>query len=184
MKYSHNFLFKVSVIGDGRVGKTSLITRFTKGNFDTNYAITIGAQFSEYKREIEGDKITLFFWDIAGQDSFHFVRPSFYAKSHAAIMVYSLEKNKLGKQSYKDIVNWHREVKQFCGDIPIVLFANKVDLIDENNLNNAKIQNLIDNLNLWDYYITSAKSGQGVRRAFNSIIENLYHQNMPLSLSY
>ncbi len=181
MKYSHSFLFKVSVIGDGRVGKTSLIRRFTKGNFDTNYAITIGAQFSEYKREIQGNKITLFFWDIAGQDCFHFVRPSFYAKSHAAIIVYSLEKNELGKQSYEDTLNWHREVKQFCGDIPIVLFANKVDLIDKNNLNNAKIKNLVDDLNLWDYYITSAKSGQGVHHAFNGIIEKLYYQNMPIS---
>jgi len=184
MKNSHNFLFKVSVIGDGRVGKTSLIRRFTKGNFDTNYAITIGAQFSQYKREIEGDKITLFFWDIAGQDSFHFVRPSFYAKSHAAIMVYSLEKNRLGKQSYRDTINWYREVKQFCGDIPIILFANKVDLINENSLKKAKIQNLVDNLNLWDYYITSAKSGQGVHHAFNNIIEKLYYQTMQLSPSY
>lgn len=184
MKNSHNFLFKVSIIGDGGVGKTSLIKRFTKGNFDTNYKITIGAQFSQYKREIEGDKITLFFWDIAGQDCFHFVRPSFYAKSHAAIIVYSLEKNELGKQSYEDILNWHREVKQFCGDIPIVLFANKVDLIDDINLKKAKIQDLSEILNLWDYYITSAKSGQGVRRAFDVIIEKLYHQNMPLSPSY
>lgn len=183
MKYSHNFLFKVSVIGDGRVGKTSLIKRFTKGNFDTNYKITIGAQFSEYKRVIEDDKITLFFWDIAGQDCFHFVRPSFYAKSHAAIIVYSLEKNKLGKQSYKDILNWYKEVKQFCGDIPIVLFANKVDLINENSLNKAKIQNLVENLNLLDYCITSAKSGQGVHYAFINIIEKLYFHYMALTQS-
>ncbi|MFX1499813.1 MAG: Rab family GTPase [Promethearchaeota archaeon] len=184
MRNSHDFLFKVSVIGDGRVGKTSLIKRFTKGNFDTNYAITIGAQFSEYKQVIEGDKITLFFWDIAGQDNFHFVRPSFYIKSHAAIIVYSLEANKHGKQSYRNILNWYREVKQFCGDIPIVLFANKADLIKEKNLNKAKIQNLIDNLDLWNYYITSAKSGKGVRHAFNSLMENLYYQNMSLTPSY
>lgn len=184
MKSSHNFLFKVSVIGDGRVGKTSLIRRFTKGNFDTNYTTTIGAQFSQYNKQIEDDKITLLFWDIAGQDCFHLVRPSFYFKSHAAIIVYSLEKNKLGKQSYDNILNWNREVKQFCGDIPIVLFANKVDLIDENNINNEKVQDLVFDLHFWEYYITSAKSGQGIRSAFNHLIENLYYQNLSLSPTY
>ncbi len=183
MNDSHHFLFKVSVIGDGRVGKTSLIRRFTKGIFNTNYMTTIGAQFSEYKWEIKGDNITLFFWDIAGQDCFHIVRPSFYGKSQAAIIVYSLEKNELGKQSYRDIINWYREVKQFCGDIPIILFANKVDLIEKSSLNNAKIQNLVDNLNLWDCYITSAKSGQGVQHTFNNIIEKLYYQNLQLTPS-
>ena len=95
-----------------------------------------------------------------------------------------MEKNKLGKQSNRDIINWYTEVKQFCGDIPIVLFANKVDLINEKSLNKAKIQDLVDNLDLLNYYITSAKSGQGVRRAFNAIIENLFHQNMSLTPSH
>ena len=91
------FKFKITVIGDGRVGKTSLIRRFTKGSFQKDYIKTIGAQFSKYVEEIEGDHCELFFWDIAGQDEFHFLRPSFYKDSSAAIIVYSLEKNSLGK---------------------------------------------------------------------------------------
>ena len=85
------FVFKITVIGDGEVGKTSLIKKFTKGSFKEDYIKTIGAQFSKYNEIIDKDDIVLFFWDVAGQDEFHFLRPSFFKDSRAAIIVYSLE---------------------------------------------------------------------------------------------
>ena len=175
------FGFKITVIGDGRVGKTSLIKKYTKGSFTQDYVRTIGAQFSEFDKEMEGDQIRLIFWDIAGQDDFNFLRPSFYNESRAAIIVYSLEENKLGKQSFNHITHWHNEVKQHCGVIPIVIFANKVDLVNENNLEKEKIQEIVDNQNFLGYYITSAKSGEGVFEAFNAIIEKLYHKYKALA---
>ena len=122
---------KVTVIGDGSVGKTSLIQKFTKGIFKTDYIKTIGAQLTNYETEIEDYRIELIFWDIAGQDEFHFLRPSFYRASRAAIIVYSLEENDLGKRSFERITKWLGDVKQFCGEIPVVVFANKVDLVEE-----------------------------------------------------
>ena len=166
--------YKITVIGDGRVGKTSLISKYTLGAFDTDYVETIGAQFSKYDKEIDGDNIRLLFWDIAGQDSFDFLRPSFYKESDAAIIVYSLEENQLGNRSFRNVTRWHQEVKQFCGDIPTILFANKVDLIDETNLEYSEIKHLVKENEFLGYYITSAKTGQGVHNAFNTIIERLY----------
>jgi small GTP-binding protein len=166
--------YKITVIGDGRVGKTSLISKYTLGAFDTDYVETIGAQFSKYEKEIGGDNIKLLFWDIAGQDSFDFLRPSFYRDSDAAIIVFSLEKNELGERSFKNITNWYREVNQFCSNIPLVLFANKVDLINEDQIDRSKIQKSVKRSNFLGYYITSAKTGQGVHKAFDAIIENLY----------
>ena len=64
------FRFKITVIGDGMVGKTSLIKKFTKGSFRQDYVKTIGAQFSVFDKQINEDKIRLLFWDIAGQDEF------------------------------------------------------------------------------------------------------------------
>ena len=166
--------YKITVIGDGRVGKTSLISKYTLGAFDTDYVETIGAQFSKYDKEIDGNSIRLLFWDIAGQDSFDFLRPSFYRDSDTVIIVFSLEENELGNRSFKNISNWYREVKQFCGDIPVVLFANKVDLISEDKIDRAKIQKIVNKNGFLGYYITSAKTGQGVHKAFDTIIENLY----------
>jgi Ras-related protein Rab-23 len=170
------YIFKITVIGDGEVGKTSLIKKFTKGSFKEDYIKTIGAQFSKYDKNIDNDEITLFLWDIAGQDEFHFLRPSFFKESKAAIIVYSLEENKLGRESFKNITNWHDDIKQFCGDIPILVFGNKVDLVDEESLDEANILKLVKKRKFLGYYRTSAKTGKGVTSAFHAIITELHNK--------
>lgn len=181
MSNPQKYGFKITVIGDGGVGKTSLIKKFTQGAFEKDYIKTIGAQFSKYDKEIEGDKIRLIFWDIAGQDDFLFLRPSFYRESEAAIIVYSLEENDLGKWSFEHIINWHEDIMRYCGDIPIVLFANKVDLIKEDNLNEVEIQRFVNEQDFLGYCITSAKTGKGVINAFNALIEKLYYKHKAIA---
>ena len=100
------FVFKIIVIGDGGVGKTSLIKKYTQGTFEEDYISTIGAQFSIYNEFVNGDECVLYFWDIAGQEEFDFLRTDFYEASKAAIIVYSLEENNLGNESFKNIINW------------------------------------------------------------------------------
>ena len=168
------FTFKVVVIGDGFVGKTSLIKKFTKGGFQEDYIQTIGAQWSKFEEELEGDMCKLFFWDIAGQDAFHFLRPVFYKSSLASIIVYSLEENDFGKESFKHVPNWYDEIKKFCGDIPTVLFGNKVDLVDEEKLDDENVLKLVKKRNLIGFYRTSAKTGQNVEDAFKAIIKELH----------
>ncbi|MFX1462309.1 MAG: hypothetical protein ACFFBF_04600, partial [Promethearchaeota archaeon] len=70
---------------------------------------------------------------------------------------------------------------KYCSDIPVVLFANKVDLIEEDNLDKTKIQEIAKELNFFRYYLTSAKTGEGVHEAFNAIIESLYNKYKALS---
>jgi len=173
---SVRFVFKITVIGDGEVGKTSLIKKFTKGSFKEDYIKTIGAQFSKYNEIIDNDEIKLAFWDIAGQDEFHFLRPSFFKESRAAIIVYSLEENKLGRESFKHITNWHDDIKKYCGDIPVIVFGNKVDLVDEENLDDVNILKLVNKRKFLGYYRTSAKTGKGVISAFHVIITELYNK--------
>ncbi|MFW9782907.1 MAG: Rab family GTPase [Candidatus Heimdallarchaeota archaeon] len=183
MTNSSEFGFKISVIGDGGVGKTSLIKKYTLGTFEKDYVKTIGAQFSRFDKEIDGDLINLIFWDIAGQDDFNFLHPLFYKESKAAIIVYSLEENDLGNDSFNHISNWYNELKKYCGIVPVVIFANKVDLVNQNDLNESELQELVKENNFLGYYITSAKTGQGVIEAFNAIIKKLYYKYKKLSNS-
>jgi len=170
------FKFKITLIGDGVVGKTSLIKKFTQGSFQKEYIKTIGAQFSKYNEELEGDSCELVFWDVAGQDEFHFLRPSFYRSSNASIVVFSIEENNFGKESFKHAGQWLKEIKKFCGDIPVALFGNKVDLVDESILDEEKIFKFVKKNDIIGYYRTSAKTGQNVENAFKAIIKELHNK--------
>ena len=176
------FRFKITVVGDGRVGKTSLISKFNKGAFQEEYIKTIGAQFCTYDQEIEDDRIKLILWDIAGQDTFSFLKPSFFNNARAAIIVYSLEPNDLGKESFDHINNWYNDIKQYCGEIPVVVFANKEDLVKKEEIDHNTIKALVEQNQFLGYYITSAKTGKGVTDAFNSLINTLYKKYKTISL--
>ena len=173
---TRKFRFKITVVGDIEVGKTSLIKQYTQGSFKTDYVKTLGAQFSVIDKEMEGNKVRCLFWDIAGGQAFHFLHQSFFKKSKAAIIVYSLGEDDLDKDSLNQISNWHDEIMKYCGDIPIIIIGNKADLVDETKLDNSKIQEYANKYKLLDVYLTSAKTGQGINEAFNKIIEELYNQ--------
>ncbi len=168
------FVFKITVIGDGAVGKTSLIKKYTQGSFQKDYIKTLGAQFSKYDEEIDGNNVKLFIWDIAGQAEFMFMRPTFYKGSKAAIIVFSHDPEE--EESFEHVINWHDDIKKFCGDLPIVLFGNKSDLINEDELDDKKVKDLVKKRKFLGYYRTSAKTGSGVYEAFQAIIKDLYNK--------
>ena len=176
MSDERGFVFKITVIGDGAVGKTSLIKKYTQGSFQKDYIKTLGAQFSKYDEKIDGDNCKLFFWDIAGQREFDFMRPTFYKGSKAAIIVFSQEDSEHGKESIASISEWHDDIKKYCGDLPIVLFGNKIDLVKNPNANDGAIKKLVKQRKFLGYYKTSAKTGNGVYEAFQAIIKELYYR--------
>lgn len=126
------YKFKITVVRDPAVGKTTLVKKYTTGSFQKDYISTLGAQFSNYEENIEGTQVKLFIWDIAGQKTFEIMRRKFYNGSNGAIIVFSLAPEEL--KSYDHIEKWFNELKKYCGNIPIALFGNKVDLINENDL--------------------------------------------------
>lgn len=169
-----DFVFKITVIGNGGVGKTSLIRKYTKGSFQKEYIKTLGAQFSKYDEKIHRNAVKLFFWDIAGQSQFSFMRPTFYKGSKAAIIVFSHAPGE--DDSFDDVEEWHEDIKKYCGDIPIILFGNKIDLISPEKFNDDKAIKFAKDRNFLGYYKTSAKTGNGVYEAFQAIITNLYEK--------
>jgi Ras-related protein Rab-6A len=171
-KSPRRYRFKITVVGNVEVGKTSLIKQFTKGSFQTDYVKTIGAQYSVISIEIERNKVNCLFWDIAGGEGFHFLHPSFFKNSLAAIIVYSLGED----DSLNQISKWHDEIINECGDIPIIIIGNKSDLVDESKLDISRIQDYVTKYDLLGHFITSAKTGQGIKAAFNKIIEELYNK--------
>jgi len=129
---------------------------------------------------IDGDKVELFLWDIAGQDSFQALRQRFYTGSSGAIIVFSHSPEQ--SNSYEHVPKWLNDIKKFCGNIPIILFGNKVDLVDEEELSsNPDIPRSDSNVEAYatenrfvGYYKTSALTGQGVTDAFKVLVKKLH----------
>ena len=176
------FGFKIVVVGDAAVGKTSLIKRYTINTFEKDYISTLGMQFSRYEETISGIMVELFLWDLAGQESFATLRDRFYKGSRGAIIVFSLAPEEI--ESYHHIDNWLRHIKDACGNIPIVLFGNKADLVDQNALTSSPdyetsdvhVQKFAQDHNISEYFRTSALTGQGVTEAFQTLVRKLYHR--------
>jgi small GTP-binding protein len=173
------YKFKIPVIGNGAVGKTTLIEKYTKGIFQEEYISTLGAQFTQHEELIDGIGFKLIFWDIAGQPAFEKMRQKFYSGSNGAIIVFSHSPNE--KESFKSIDKWLSEVRNHCGRVPVALFGNKIDLINEKELeinenletSDSNIENYVKENGIVAYYKTSALTGQGVKQAFHILIKKI-----------
>ena len=174
---------KIIVVGAPAVGKTSLVKKYTKGEFEKDYISTLGAQFSRFEETIENDTVELIIWDIAGQETYDMMRKKFYIGSSGCIVVFSHAPDE--RKSVSEIDKWVNEVRSNSGEIPMILFGNKIDLIDvkeleENDTMENSDHNVGQIVNLhgfMGYYKTSALTGERVTEAFHSLIHKLYYSS-------
>ena len=117
------YQYKIIVVGNGGVGKTTLIIKYTEKRFRESYIPTIGVQWTVKELEYKGNSVKLVLWDIAGQEQFKTMRQNFYQESDAAIIVFDVT----NLISFDRVENWLEEVKQHCGNIPYILLGNKID---------------------------------------------------------
>ena len=169
-----SYKLKVLLCGPAGVGKTSLIMRFIKSKFQTDYKLTVGVDILTKDVELANDNIcTLSIWDIGGQERFSFIRSTFYKGAAGALLVFDLSR----AATWDEIKNWRAEVKQFAGDIPFVLIGNKLDLL-------ADVGEVIDRDEARAYaesqgseYIeTSAKDNLNVAQAFVALTKKIVGQ--------
>lgn len=169
------YFLKVTLLGDGAVGKTSLRNRFMGKGFRMEHLMTIGADFATYDRELDGNKVTYQIWDLAGQDTFRSVRARFFRGTMAGICVFDITR----KESFMNITRWLTELWKNSGRgvVPIILLGNKADLRDKNCVPEEKPPEYAASLSLKTkkygfsvhYMDTSAKTGLNVNEAFDYI---------------
>ncbi len=149
------------------VGKTSLIRRYTERRFKKDYIATIGASFFVKELELEGDKIEMLLFDLAGQDRFSFVRAQFFKGAVGGLGTFDLTR----KHTIEGLSHWLPDFRSHCGEAPWVLLGNKSDLEDIIQVERKDITEDLTSkkLDAIAYYETSAKSGEQVNKAFETI---------------
>ncbi|RLI66958.1 MAG: hypothetical protein DRO88_00595 [Promethearchaeia archaeon] len=169
MKNIREYVFKVTVLGDGGVGKTSMVLQFTENKFKANYIMTIGSNFAIKLIKYDDETICrLQIWDLAGQSSFAFVRPGFYQGSFANIYVYDITDRK----SFNAIEDWVNEAEQYVPNVPRVLVGNKLDLTEERVVSRSEGSTLAEKLGA-RFYETSAKTGENLEQIFKDLNDKL-----------
>lgn len=166
------FVFKIVVIGDPEVGKTSIILRFTNNAFSRTYLPTIGVNVCDKRIFIDKHDVQLLMWDIAGQFKFKKMRRHFYQGADGVVIVFNLTK----RESFESVENWHEDIKTILAQRTIIgtLVGNKNDLIDERVVSRKEAEALAKKLGM-EYIETSAKTGENIENNFIKMAKLLLH---------
>ncbi|HEY7588839.1 MAG TPA: Rab family GTPase [Thermoplasmata archaeon] len=175
MTETRHLAVKVTLLGDRAVGKTSLIRRFVLDQFDDRYLTTLGAKVSKKVAEVivpERDvrvTVDLMIWDIMGQISFRdLFKEAYFHGSSGIIAVVDLTR----RETLDGIGAWIRAVEDVTGKIPAVLVANKKDLTGRAAFGPPQLETAARNLGCVSF-LTSAKTGENVRAAFQHIADRI-----------
>merc|ERR1740117_1430871 len=121
----YDYLFKVVVIGDSGVGKSNLLSRFTRGEFNLESKSTIGVEFATRTVTIEGKTIKAQIWDTAGQERYRAITSAYYRGAVGALVVYDITKD----VSFQNVDKWLKELQENAmPDITMTIIGNKTDL--------------------------------------------------------
>jgi small GTP-binding protein len=157
---------KVALIGDGGVGKTSLINRFVKGSFDDKYMHTIGTNVKKKSVLLHEEKaeVTMMVWDMQGQRNDPAILTHMF-RSEGAIVVCDVTRD----QTFNSIPEWISLLEEELGGrVPMVILGNKADLEEQALIGQPQLQYMAARLGA-SYYLTSAKTGEGVEQAFTEL---------------
>jgi small GTP-binding protein len=161
---------KIVFLGATSVGKTTIVTRITSGEFDPSIKPTIGACYASQTFTVGGNKIKLQIWDTAGQERFKTLVPMYYRGAIAAVICYSL----VDSSSVKEVEFWINSVKAgHSSDPKLFIVGNKLDLEDGRQVPRAEGEKLAAK-NSAEFFEISAQTGVGVGELFDRIAEVTY----------
>lgn len=154
--------FKVVLLGEGAVGKTSLVLRYVENKFNDKHVTTLQASFLNKKLNIGGKRVNLAIWDTAGQERFHALGPIYYRDSNGAILVYDIT----DEDSFKKVQNWVKELRRMLGnDIALCIAGNKTDMEKERHVPVEEAEAYAASVGARHFH-TSAKLNKGIEEMF------------------
>ena len=167
--------YKILLLGDSTVGKTSSIIRYIDNTFDENGSSTVGVDV-RYKDIFKNNKkIRLKIWDTAGQERFRSMTNNYLTGTQGIILVFDI----INKESFEKLKYWLRSVKEAFpeGNVEIIIIGNKIDLKDKREISEDTIKKFGEKNNI-EVFNASAKTGEGVGKAFECLINKLFNNKI------
>ncbi|MFX1357327.1 MAG: Rab family GTPase [Promethearchaeota archaeon] len=164
------YVFKITILGDSAVGKTSLINQFVEGSFEEDYKPTLGANIVRKDVNI-GDsnlKVRLIMWDLAGQEKYNVIRSMYFQGCVGALVVYDITRH----QTFDNVESkWLKDFKKYVKkEGAYILIGNKIDLRDQRLVTEEEGKSLAKKIKASDFIETSAKFGENVEKAFKNLV--------------
>eukprot|EP01024_Parvocaulis_polyphysoides_P010276 TRINITY_DN1343_c0_g1_i1.p1 TRINITY_DN1343_c0_g1~~TRINITY_DN1343_c0_g1_i1.p1 ORF type:complete len:218 (-),score=21.59 TRINITY_DN1343_c0_g1_i1:378-1031(-) len=167
----YDYLFKVVLIGDSGVGKSNLLSRFTRNEFLLESKSTIGVEFATRSIQVDGKTIKAQIWDTAGQERYRAITSAYYRGAVGALLVYDI--TKLG--TFENTERWLKELREHAdANIVIMLVGNKCDLRHLRSVQTEDAQGFCEREGL-SFIETSALESTNVEKAFTQILTEIYH---------
>jgi small GTP-binding protein len=166
----YDYLFKVVLIGDSGVGKSNLLSRFTRNDFNLESKSTIGVEFATRSVRIDGKTIKAQIWDTAGQERYRAITSAYYRGAVGALLVYDITKH----PSYENVERWLKELRDHADmSIVIMLVGNKSDLRHLRAVPADEARSFAERNSL-SFIETSALDSTNVEEAFIQILTSIY----------
>nr|GLL33761.1 serine/threonine-protein phosphatase PP1 isozyme 2-like [Ipomoea trifida] len=169
--HEYDYLFKIVLIGDSGVGKSNILSRFTRNEFCLESKSTIGVEFATRTLQVEGKTVKAQIWDTAGQERYRAITSAYYRGAVGALLVYDITK----KQTFDNVQRWLRELRDHAdSNIVIMMAGNKSDLNHLRAVSEQDGQALAEKEGL-SFLETSALEALNVEKAFQTILSEIYH---------
>ena len=162
-------IFKLLLVGNASVGKTSLFFRFINNKFLNSYSSTIGVDFQTKIYEHKGYKIKLQIWDTAGQERFHSITSNYFHGADGILFIYDIT----NINSFEGVKDWIKESEEFDNNIQKILLGNKCDLSDTREVQKEDAE-IFCNEKKIDFFETSAKENINLDEAFKKMVELIF----------
>jgi Ras-related protein Rab-11A len=166
----YDYLFKVVLIGDSGVGKSNLLSRFTRNEFNLESKSTIGVEFATRSIQVDNKTIKAQIWDTAGQERYRAITSAYYRGAVGALLVYDIAKH----VTYENVNRWLKELRDHAdNNIVIMLVGNKSDLRHLRAVPTEEAKQFAAENNL-SFIETSALDASNVELAFQNILTEIY----------
>lgn len=166
----YDYLFKLVLIGDSGVGKSNLLSRFTKNEFNLESKSTIGVEFATRSLNIDGKVIKAQIWDTAGQERYRAITSAYYRGAVGALLVYDVTRH----VTFQSIVRWLKELRDHTDpNVIVMLIGNKSDLRHLVAVPTEDGKTLAEKENLY-FMETSALEATNVEKAFTEVLNQIY----------